>query len=510
MSDSSSFSSGKDRKKQKLDESYDPTKKSNQRLCVVCRKACRIKACKSCSKPCHPKCGIEEEGNRDPYMNPYGPPVSCPKCHQQLQQATQPLLSPNADHLLSPTVLNEVSLPEISVHSSDFVSSTPERNLPRLVRTSRNPYIQQEAQTGSDDDEAAFGAESSDSLEESEEDDDLEEVETTTPQPKSKRRVATSSAQTNEFRPWIRSDIPAEQRKTLDDLTIVKSNLSLLKTPAASRPKPVEFFDLLFDSAVYNFIVEQSQLYHSQSNLKCRIMDKPLLGKFIGFLLYSGCVSLPGKEYYWDTSTRQDIVASNLSRGDMKAAKAQIHFADNSLHSNDSESGFWKVEPFVTMMSSKYQEAVKEEPYIAIDEQMTLYKGTKCPSGLKQYMPSKPISRGFKNWARAGVSGYVYEVVFYKGKELSKETRRRSSRTGEPEETPQQDVTSKTAQVVLKLTRNCSEGTFVYFDNLFATQMLLKKLMERGLHFVCTFRAPRLKNCPLENLKTFQKKPRGN
>ena len=47
---------------------------------------------------------------------------------------------------------------------------------------------------------------------------------------------------------------------------------------------------------------------------------------------------------------------------------------------------------------------------------MTLFKGTKAPRGMKQYMPNKPIEHGFKNWARASASGYIYEISFYTGK----------------------------------------------------------------------------------------------
>ena len=50
----------------------------------------------------------------------------------------------------------------------------------------------------------------------------------------------------------------------------------------------------------------------------------------------------------------------------------------------------------------------------SIDEAMVAFKGR---SSMKQYVPKKPVKRGFKVWVRAGaVSGYVNEFNIYTGK----------------------------------------------------------------------------------------------
>ena len=169
---------------------------------------------------------------------------------------------------------------------------------------------------------------------------------------------------------------------------------------------PAQYLQLFFDRDLLNFIVEQSVIYHTQKKLRCQQLTIELLARFLGFLLYAGCVPLPGKEYYWQSSTRQEQVTEHLSRNEMHAVKAQIHFANNAEQPRDEQGKplgrFFKVQRLVELVNSNFVKHVEEENYVAIDEQMTVYKGTKCPPGLKQYLPSKPIPHGFKNWARGG------------------------------------------------------------------------------------------------------------
>ena len=50
----------------------------------------------------------------------------------------------------------------------------------------------------------------------------------------------------------------------------------------------------------------------------------------------------------------------------------------------------------------------------SIDEAMIAFMGR---STMKQYLPKKPVKRGFKMWVRAdAVSGYVSEFDVYTGK----------------------------------------------------------------------------------------------
>ena len=107
----------------------------------------------------------------------------------------------------------------------------------------------------------------------------------------------------------------------------------------------------------------------------------------------------------------------------------------------------------------------------SIDEAMIRFKGR---SMLKQYMPKKPIKRGFKVWVRADShNGYICDVDVYTGKQDSVET-------------------ALGSKVVKKLTRQLVGGNYhLYFDNFFSSIPLLEDLLEDGLYACGTFRRDR-------------------
>ena len=378
---------------------------------------------------------------------------------------------------------------------TEYRARVPERRSQRIASQiiSLNPSMDSD---GEDDGE--FDAEPEDS-------DSEMEAQRPTPQlPRSKRAKKKTSGTQMEDVTWTKRDLPPEKATLVSAIphSVIQTRMTL---PDAGKMAPSEYFHLFFDEELYMLVLEQSHLYHDQKSLKCPKMTKQQFSKFVGFLLYAGCVSLPGKHYYWAPGTRQPCVAENFTSLEMKTVKAQLHFANNEL--NPEGHTFYKIEAFVNLLNKKFTDVVVEEPTVAVDEQMTVYKGTKCPTGLRQYMPNKPIAHGFKNWARGGISGYIYEMVFYRGQQGTVPTlERRSSRTstadtgaGDGDEGTETKL--KTAQVVLKLTANKPPGSFVYFDNLFASKDLCKILNEKGLNFVCTFRGIEVERCPSNGAK---------
>lgn len=51
---------------------------------------------------------------------------------------------------------------------------------------------------------------------------------------------------------------------------------------------------------------------------------------------------------------------------------------------------------------------------VALDESMVKFKGR---SSIQQYMPKKPVKRGYKIWMLADQSGYAWNFQIYTGKE---------------------------------------------------------------------------------------------
>lgn len=93
---------------------------------------------------------------------------------------------------------------------------------------------------------------------------------------------------------------------------------------------------------------------------------------------------------------------------------------------------------------------------------------------LKQYMPKKPIKRGFKIWARCdSATGYLYQFEIYTGKGDSMEDE------------------GLGYNVVKKLSAGLPENTLIAFDNFFTSCNLMEDLYENQIFAVGTVKVNR-------------------
>ncbi|XP_015373375.1 PREDICTED: piggyBac transposable element-derived protein 4-like [Diuraphis noxia] len=134
---------------------------------------------------------------------------------------------------------------------------------------------------------------------------------------------------------------------------------------------PLNIWEKIF-SPFIDLNVRESYLYAEQSN---NLLDTTpeKIKAFIGILIIMGFHSLPSIRHYWsnDKNFFCDRVASIMT-----------------------------VKRFLK--------------HLSIDESVIAFKGR---SGMKQYMPMKPIKRGFKVWALAdSASGYLINFEIYTGK----------------------------------------------------------------------------------------------
>ena len=144
-----------------------------------------------------------------------------------------------------------------------------------------------------------------------------------------------------------------------------------------------------------------------------------------------------------------------------------------------------KNKPILLSLSYKCMENFIPGRDVAIDEAKVKYKGR---SSLKQYMPEKPINRGFKIWMRAdSKTGYVSQFCVYEGK------------------TKNMVEKGLGANVIMNLIDSI-HGHYhhVYFDNVFASVDLLLNLLRRGTYGCGTMRQD-CKGFPT-HLKPFIKK----
>jgi len=96
-----------------------------------------------------------------------------------------------------------------------------------------------------------------------------------------------------------------------------------------------------------------------------------------------------------------------------------LHLNDNSQMPSRNSLEFdklYKIRPMITQLKNIYQSVYRPSRYLAVDESMVAYKGR---STIKQYMPMKPIKRGFKIWALAdSYSDFLMNLDIYTGKKI--------------------------------------------------------------------------------------------
>ncbi|XP_046678176.1 piggyBac transposable element-derived protein 4-like isoform X1 [Homalodisca vitripennis] len=162
------------------------------------------------------------------------------------------------------------------------------------------------------------------------------------------------------------------------------------------------------------------------------------------------------------------------------------------LHLNDNEKmlpvespdfdKLFKIRPLIDHLKTKYLVLFSPSRNLAVDESMVAFKGR---TSLKQFMPKKPIKRGFKIWVCAcSETGYVLTFQVYTGKK----------KDGSPEE-------KLGERVVLDLTTPyLGLGHCVYYDNFFSSVALTNKLLEEDT-FSCATILPNRVEYPVEELK---------
>ena len=189
-----------------------------------------------------------------------------------------------------------------------------------------------------------------------------------------------------------------------------------------------------------------------------------------------GLNRLPDLYDYWSTSEVSHYfpVASRISRKRFLEIQRFLHFANNDTIVPRGEPGYdrlGKVRPVIEQVRQSFLRNYRPHRENAIDEAMIPFKGR---STLKQYLPMKPIKRGFKVWVRADSIRYVCDFEVYTGKD------------GENVET------NLGPKVVKKLSRALIGGNYhVYLDN-FSSVKLFEELLVDGIYACATYRSDRI------------------
>ena len=151
----------------------------------------------------------------------------------------------------------------------------------------------------------------------------------------------------------------------------------------------------------------------------------------------------------------------------------QTCFSNSSPHNSFSTSQQKQTDmrPVLDSVRTNFCSHYKPNRENAIDETMVKFDGRSC---LKQYVPMKPVRRGFKVWVKAdSLNGYMCDFAVYTGKEGVVE----------------KDLGGK---VVKKLVEPLAGDHYhIYFDNYFLSVKLFEDLLDDGLYACGTFRRDR-------------------
>ena len=205
-------------------------------------------------------------------------------------------------------------------------------------------------------------------------------------------------------------------------VTVEPFNRSVGPTVALSACILV-IFKLFLTPALIDLIVEQTNLCVSQMSAdqyaKWEEVTVEEICAYMGFMILMGINHLPALSDYWklDPTYHYGAIADKITRDRFFDISWYLHFVDNTTLIPWSDPGYdklGKVRPVIRILSEQFLQNYNPHCENSIDEAMIKFKGR---SSMKQYLPKKPVKRGFKVWVRAdGVNSYVCEFEVYTGK----------------------------------------------------------------------------------------------
>ena len=189
--------------------------------------------------------------------------------------------------------------------------------------------------------------------------------------------------------------------------------------PLPYNSAPEQFFSQVYPPLLIDLLVEQTNLYAAQRGV-AGWEDTTVreMTAFLGFVMATSIHQVPRLKNIWSTDWVLGVpaLASIFSRRRFWQLWTNLHLVDNTQAPDRSEPSFdrlYKLRPLLTILSDFFRGAHKPSQQVSVDEAMVKFKGR---SSLKQYMPLKPIKRGFNIWCLCDANGgYLQEFQIYTG-----------------------------------------------------------------------------------------------
>lgn len=164
--------------------------------------------------------------------------------------------------------------------------------------------------------------------------------------------------------------------------------------------------------------------YAQQKHTTFEPINAATMKTFLAINIAMGIKKLPFYKDYWSANIqlRDNYIASLMPLKKFQWCLSNLHINDNNLEPRRHEQNYdklYKVRPYLDHLSKTFLQCMNPNEFQSIDESMLKFKGR---STMKQYMPMKPIKRGYKIWVRADQTGFISEFEIYTGKTDSVES----------------------------------------------------------------------------------------
>ena len=224
---------------------------------------------------------------------------------------------------------------------------------------------------------------------------------------------------------------------------------------------------------------ERNEVTSRKNNSNWKDVSKKEIEWFLGLVILMGINNLPNMKLYWsnDMVFQNTFISSIMSRNRFLQFFYNLHLANNSLEPKKGSreySKIYKVKNFTEILRRNFQKNHSFGRYELIEENMIKFKGW---SSHKQYLPLKPIKRGYKVWCLCDpITGYLFNFQIYLGKE---EINGKETSLGE-------------CVVFDLISGHNFQRKYLYFDNFFTSLRLLENLKLQNIKACGTIRPDRM------------------
>lgn len=182
---------------------------------------------------------------------------------------------------------------------------------------------------------------------------------------------------------------------------------------------PLVLFRQLWSADLLEKLAFETNLYATQSEKAYKPTTVEEIEIFLALNLVMGIKKSPSYRDYWSSAPdlHDAYISMFMPLKRFSWLLSNIHLNDNNCMPAKNSPNYdklYKIRPLLDIMKRNFQENYRPSEKIAIDESMVKFKGRNY---LKQYMPKKPIKRGYKIWMKCAESGYCLDFDVYTGKQ---------------------------------------------------------------------------------------------